>query len=303
MHSPSICVYPLAWHSEWPVVAASADPAKVSALSITAQVIARSAIDRIFFTAYKVPPLYVSERFVVTRSDRFAVSFDPSQRISNASDDSRNPYFSGSGSVSCLRNSSYRALVVRLSHEQLKGVPLASDDKERAGQYAASRQVGRDGLPVHHHTQQTIYSLVEGLPSYRFRFDTADAEVRIKRGGTPGPIYPIDHGYHAIDIAFPRPLGFGESQYLDYWTNFRYSSAPPQEFRRGAYQRTEHLDMRVEFHREKIPRKIWWAEWSDHLDTSRAIVRHEQLTLDEERSAHRYLDAIQHTVVGFHWEW
>jgi hypothetical protein len=164
-------------------------------------------------------------------------------------------------------------------------------------------QVGRDGLPVHHHTQQTIYSLVEGLPSYRFRFDTADAEVRIKRGGTPGPIYPIDHGYHAIDIAFPRPLGFGESQYLDYWTNFRYSSAPPQEFRRGAYQRTEHLDMRVEFHREKIPRKIWWAEWSDHLDTSRAIVRHEQLTLDEERSAHRYLDAIQHTVVGFYWEW
>jgi len=27
------------------------------------------------------------------------------------------------------------------------------------------------------------------------------------------------------------------------------------------------------------------------------------MTLDEEHSAHRYLDAIEHTVVGFYWEW
>lgn len=163
--------------------------------------------------------------------------------------------------------------------------------------------VGRDGLPAHHHTQQTIYSLVDGLPSYQFRIDTAEAEVRIKRGGVAGEVYPIGHSYYAIDITFPRPLGFGDTQYLDYWTNFHYSAAPPLEFRRGAHQRVEHLDMRIEFHRERLPNRVWWAEWSDYRDVNRDIVAREEITLDEERSAHKYLDAIEHTVVGFYWEW
>jgi hypothetical protein len=163
--------------------------------------------------------------------------------------------------------------------------------------------VGRDGLPTHHHTQQTIYSLVEGLTSYQYRFDTDEAEVRIKRGGTPGQIYRIGQGYHAIDIRFPHPLGFGESHYLDYWTNFHYSVAPPREFRRGTHQRVEHLDMRVEFHRDKLPRKLWWAEWSDYPDRDRSVAERCELALDDERSAHRYLDAIEHTVVGFYWDW
>ena len=163
--------------------------------------------------------------------------------------------------------------------------------------------VGRDGLPVHHHSQQTIYSLVEGLANYQYRIDTAEAEVRVKRGGHAGDIYPIGHGYYALDITFPRPLGFGESQYLDYWTNFRYSAAPPLEFRRATHQRVEHLDMRVEFHREKLPSRLWWAEWSNYLDINRDIVQRKEITLDNERSAHKYLDAIEHTVVGFHWIW
>lgn len=163
--------------------------------------------------------------------------------------------------------------------------------------------VGRDGLPVHHHSQQTIYSLVEGLTSYQYRFDTAEAEVRVKRGGTAGEAYPIGHGYYAIDINFPHPLEFGQSQYLDYWTNFHYSEAPLPEFRRGTHQRVEHLDMRVEFHRDKLPRQLWWAEWSNYIDIHRDVVEREDVTLDEERSAHKYLDAIEHTVVGFYWEW
>ncbi len=163
--------------------------------------------------------------------------------------------------------------------------------------------VGRDGLPVHHHTQQTIRSLVDGLASYQYCFDTGEADVRLKRGGTLGQIYPIKDGYYATDITFPHPLGFGESHYLDYWTNFRYSVPPPREFRRGAHQRAEHLDMRVEFHRNKIPRKLWWAEWSNYTDIDMDIVKREEMPLDEELSAHRYLDAIEHTIVGFYWEW
>ena len=163
--------------------------------------------------------------------------------------------------------------------------------------------IGRDGTPAHHHSQQAIYSLVDGLASYQYRIDTAEAEVRVKRGGKAGQVYPIAHDCYAIDITFPHPLGLGESHYLDYWTNFHYLLDPPAEFRRGAHQRVEHLDMRVEFHREKKPSRLWWAEWSDYLDESREIVERKEVALDEERSGHRYLNAIEHAVVGFLWEW
>lgn len=163
--------------------------------------------------------------------------------------------------------------------------------------------LGKDGLPVHHHTQQTIYALTDGLSSYQYRIDTPDAEVRVKRGGAPGTMQAIGHGYHAIDITFPRPLAYGETQYLDYWTNFHYAAPPPLEFRRGAHQRVEHLDMRVEFHRAKLPAHLWWAEWSDYRDLERDVIDRAEVTLDEERSAHKYLDAIEQTVVGFYWEW
>ena len=134
--------------------------------------------------------------------------------------------------------------------------------------------VGRDGIPLHHHTQQTIYALAtDELASYQYRIDTPEAEVRVKRGGTAGQDYPIGHGYYAIDITFPRPLRYGQTQYLDYWTNFHYSTAPPPEFRRGTHQRVEHLDMRVEFHREMQPRQVWWAEWGDYRDADRGNSR------------------------------
>ena len=163
--------------------------------------------------------------------------------------------------------------------------------------------VGRAGLPVHHHTQQTICSLADGLDRYQFRIDTSEAEVRVKRGGVAGPPYPIGNGMFAVDIVFPHQLRFGETQYLDYWTNLHYTSAPTREFRRAAHHRVEHLDMRVEFHRDKLPSRIWWAQWSGYLDVHRDIVGREEIALDEERSAHRYLDAIEHAVVGFYWDW
>ena len=163
--------------------------------------------------------------------------------------------------------------------------------------------IGRDGLPARHHTQQTIRSVVDGLTSYQYRIDTAEAEVRVTRGGTAGQLYAIGHGFYAVDITFPHPLLYGEERYLDYWTLLHYSAAPEPEFRRGSHPRTEHLDMRVEFSPGKLPANLCWAEWSDYRDLRGGIVDAEAVRLDEERSAHRYLEAIERTVVGFYWEW
>ena len=61
--------------------------------------------------------------------------------------------------------------------------------------------IGAAGLPVRHHTQQTIFSLVEGLESYRYGLDTREVDIRVKRGGKPSAIYPVGMHY-AVDIVF-----------------------------------------------------------------------------------------------------
>jgi hypothetical protein len=144
---------------------------------------------------------------------------------------------------------------------------------------------------------------VDGMASYQYRIDTPEADIKVIRGGKLGTLYQLSEQLWAVDISFNHPLRYGEEAYVDYWTNFHYSQPPATEFRRGAHRRVEHLDMRLEFHPDRLPRRLWWAEWADYRAPAEAIVEREELVLDEELSAHRYLEAIEHTVVGYHWEW
>jgi hypothetical protein len=163
--------------------------------------------------------------------------------------------------------------------------------------------VGKDGMPARHHTQQTVRALVDGMTKYQYRIDTPEADVRVVRGGQISPIYQLSKQIWAVDISFHHPLRYGEEAYFDFWTIFHYSQQPAPEFRRGVHRRVEHVDMRLEFHPDRLPRNLWWAQWADYRKPDEAIVEREAVTLDEELSAHRYLEAIEHTVVGFHWEW
>jgi hypothetical protein len=163
--------------------------------------------------------------------------------------------------------------------------------------------LGRDGMPARHHTQQTVRALVDDMTSYQYRIDTPEADIRVVRGGKIGQIYQLSGQLWAVDLTFNHPLRYGEEAYVDYWTIFHYSQPPAAEFRRGAHRRVEHVDMRLEFHPARMPRHLWWAEWADYRGPDEAIVEREAVTLDEEFSAHRYLEAMEHTVVGYYWEW
>jgi hypothetical protein len=163
--------------------------------------------------------------------------------------------------------------------------------------------IGRDGLPARHHTQQTVRALVDGMTSYQYRSDTPEADVRVVRGGHVGRPYQVSEQTWAADIFFHHPLRYGEEAYVEYWTIFHYSEPPAPEFRRGAHRRVEHLDLRLEFHSDRLPRHLWWAEWADYRSPDEAIVEREPIALDEELSAHRYLEAIEHAVVGYYWDW
>jgi len=61
--------------------------------------------------------------------------------------------------------------------------------------------------------------------------------------------------------------------------------------------------MRIEFNTKKVPQRLWWAEWRDYRGADQEISYREEVALDEELSAHRYLESIERAIVGFTWEW
>ena len=65
-------------------------------------------------------------------------------------------------------------------------------------------------------------------------------------------------------------------------------------------RQVENLDMRVEFHPDRLPAHVWWAHW-DGIDGG--VLEREAVTLDSQHSAHRYLRSLEKTVAGFYWQW
>ena len=54
------------------------------------------------------------------------------------------------------------------------------------------------------------------------------------------------------------------------------------------------------FDPDRLPAAVWWASW-DGIDGR--IDQQEQVDLDAQHSAHRFLQSLENAVVGFHWEW
>jgi hypothetical protein len=65
-------------------------------------------------------------------------------------------------------------------------------------------------------------------------------------------------------------------------------------------RRLENVDIRVEFHLDKLSAGVWWATW-DGVEGE--VLEQEPVTLDSQCSVHRYLRFIEKAVAGFHWSW
>jgi hypothetical protein len=65
-------------------------------------------------------------------------------------------------------------------------------------------------------------------------------------------------------------------------------------------RQVDNLDMRIEFHPDKLPARIWWAHW-DGID--KTVIEREPVNLDIQHSVHRYFRSLEKSVVGFYWEW
>jgi hypothetical protein len=162
--------------------------------------------------------------------------------------------------------------------------------------------LGPDGLPVRHRVIHVIEAVVDGLDRVPYRADTNAVTLEVGQGfsGLAGPFYQPLAELFVVDMLLAKPLAAGETATLEYSTSFHYAVPPAPEFRRIVQYFVENLDIRVEFHPDKLPGRLVWAVW-DGMDGP--IVEREPVDLDSQFAAHRYLRLAEKTVVGFHWDW
>ena len=162
--------------------------------------------------------------------------------------------------------------------------------------------LGPDGLPVRHRVIHVIEALVDGLDRVPCRADTNALTIEVGQGfsGLAGPFYQPITELFVVDMQLAKPLAAGETATLEYSTSFHYPQPPPREFRRVVQYFVENLDIRVEFHPDKLPSEVVWAVW-DGMDGP--IVAREHVALDSQFAVHRYLRLAEKTAVGFHWDW
>jgi hypothetical protein len=159
-----------------------------------------------------------------------------------------------------------------------------------------------DGMPSRHRTIQVIESLVDDLDRVPYRTDTNAVTIEVGMGcnGLAGPFYQPVAELFVVDMLLAKPLAAGETATLEYTTGFHYPQPPPPEFRRIVQYHVESLDIRVEFHPDRLPRDVAWAVW-DGMDGP--IVEREPVSMDSQFAVHRYLRLAEKTVVGFRWDW
>ena len=162
--------------------------------------------------------------------------------------------------------------------------------------------LGPDGMPVRHRVIHVIEAITDAVDRIPIRADTNALTIEVGQGfsGLAGPVYQPIEELFVVDMLLAKPLAAGETATLEYWVSFHYPQTPPPEFRRVVQFFVENLDIRIEFHPQKLPSNVEWAVW-DGLEGP--IVEREQVTLDSQFAAHRYLRLAEKTAVGFHWDW
>jgi hypothetical protein len=162
--------------------------------------------------------------------------------------------------------------------------------------------IGPDGLPARHRTLQTIEALADGVDRIPYRADTSALAVEVGMGcrGLDGTVRRITRDLFAVDMLLATPLSAGQTTTIEHTTSFLYTAPPPREFRRIIVFSLENVDIRVQFDPGRLPHLVEWAVW-DGLDGP--VTEREQVALDAQLAAHRYVRLAERTAIGFRWEW
>jgi hypothetical protein len=166
--------------------------------------------------------------------------------------------------------------------------------------------VGADGRIDRARTMQVIEATAQGVDRIPFLCDSNVLTLEVRQGGKEltREVHQIGDGVFFTEIVLARSLELGETLTLEYWITYRYpgdlGDAAERRFRMAVVRQVENVDMRVEFHPDRLPSEVWCAQW-DGLDGD--VMEREAVTLDRQFSAHRYLRSVEKTVAGFYWRW
>lgn len=166
--------------------------------------------------------------------------------------------------------------------------------------------VGPDGRIDRARMLQVIEAIERGVDRVPFLCDTNVLTIEVGKGGKElaGQVQQVNDDLFFTEILLARTLDLGETISLEYWLTYRFPGnqmdPAEQEFRRGVMRHADSFAMRVEFHPDKLPAKVWWARW-DGVEGE--VLEQEQVTLDRQYSAHRYLRSLDRAVAGFRWSW
>jgi hypothetical protein len=153
---------------------------------------------------------------------------------------------------------------------------------------------------------QVLEAIEPGVDRIPFLCDTNVLTIEVEQGGKElsGEVRQIGADVFTTDILLARTLGLGETITLEYWLTYRFpgdlGNPAEREFRRGVLRHVENFDMRVEFDSRRLPVGLWWARW-DGVEGE--VLEQEEVALDSQQSAHRYIRSLEKTVVGFYWQW
>ncbi len=162
--------------------------------------------------------------------------------------------------------------------------------------------LGADGMPDRQRTLHVIEAIADVVDRIPFRFDSDDLDLAVGQGcsGVTGPFKKIGDTLYTTDILLAKPLARGDTLTLEYWMVFHFAERPPSDYRRASRSRMENVDIRVEFHSDMLPRRVWWASW-DGIEGG--VVERDAVALDSQHSVHHYLRTLDNAVAGFYWEW
>jgi hypothetical protein len=166
--------------------------------------------------------------------------------------------------------------------------------------------VGPSGQLNRTRTLQVVEAIADGLDRIPFLYDTTALTLEVGQGCTElsGDLYQVSDDFFVTYIYLAKVLAAGETATLEYGVTYEHPPDPLDqsqlEYRRGVMGRLENLDLRVEFHPDKLPARVWWATW-DGADGP--VVDEQPVALDQQNSVHRYLRSLEKAVVGFRWTW
>lgn len=221
--------------------------------------------------------------------------------ISDAEADRLWRLWEGSGTISVL--SGPRAMTPR-SEQELHSV--LGPRQHQTLSLHDSLTVGADGLPSRTRTLQVIEALADGLDRVPFLHDTTAVTLEVGLGcaGLSGDLFKVSDELYVTYLLLPRPLNAGETTTIEYWATYQYPGDPldphERQYRRAVMGRLESLALRVEFHPDRPPARVWWATWDG---VEGGVLEQEPVSIDSQFSVHRYLRFIEKTVAGFHWTW